>query len=862
MNDELALLDLLAGKEGKKKSRTFGRARFEASIIATYNAYLPFYEDVVLRRLLASGCRHNVLLLDSGRLSESMASPTTRPRLAGQAYSLIPIRAPRAFHPKLAILVGKRHAKLILGSHNVTLSGFGHNRELSTEIDLPRGKDDPQAPVVIAAWRFLEDWLQQQTEHLPQTILDSAMRIASRFAPWLKGHMDQEGAIRFLGSSPAGPNLWEKLRPLLSGQPRRLIVLGPFFDHDFHFLKTIIKEFEAAEIVVGIEPGMVVVGGRSVKPNGIRFVDIAKIARGEGYLHAKALFIEFSNRDAVLVTGSANPSRPAFLENSNRRNAEAVLVHLGLQARLLADQLGILEISSMPDVSDEAWSDIRSRSEKKHAESASSNTSKTAIAVVDDGAIVVRSPGLSVELAVCYGPFDGAPLAESVLIEHTPNELYIRFPDTELSGVNFVELFVPNGEIVRAVVHNPMAIAKLSRTSSQHKFREALDSLDGESPDLPTIIRLAGKMIFDDDSGDRYSRSRGSKQEDGKQDNLDDSKTIDSLIVETRSDKKRQRRILEVNGGDLGYIIDTLIYQLGVRLRSSAEQLEHEGPSEEEQIGADDDIQPLEESPTKDLVKICHGKVRTLVNRMLKQLEIAHEGQLAPAVVVEQLLAVMAVLREIRRQDRRLAPVTGGESLIPIVQRKRLINGALKQLYERKRDLYAKAICVLEDDPYGDMPRFRGLLLWLAWDAGLDARISKPPGETYEQRKERLVDKGKLATLLPIVAADDEAIEEARRSIWLKVGDPQEADARLWLDVHLRWGREVLELFQNHHEWTSISTLEPGCLAIARLEPILRLRLLLHAHHEVARLIDIGESTGDVGFRLESVSFAKAPSFQ
>lgn len=43
MNDELALLDLLAGKEGKKKSRTFGRARFEASIIATYNAYLPFY---------------------------------------------------------------------------------------------------------------------------------------------------------------------------------------------------------------------------------------------------------------------------------------------------------------------------------------------------------------------------------------------------------------------------------------------------------------------------------------------------------------------------------------------------------------------------------------------------------------------------------------------------------------------------------------------------------------------------------------------------------------------------------------------------------------------------------------------------
>jgi hypothetical protein len=36
---------------------------YRASIIATYNCYLPFYEQVVLRRLMAKGCAHNILLM-------------------------------------------------------------------------------------------------------------------------------------------------------------------------------------------------------------------------------------------------------------------------------------------------------------------------------------------------------------------------------------------------------------------------------------------------------------------------------------------------------------------------------------------------------------------------------------------------------------------------------------------------------------------------------------------------------------------------------------------------------------------------------------------------------------------------------
>jgi hypothetical protein len=141
--------------------------------------------------------------------------------------------------------------------------------------------------------------------------------------------------------------------------------------------------------------------------------------------------------------------------------------------------------------------------------------------------------------------------------------------------------------------------------------------------------------------------------------------------------------------------------------------------------------------------------------------------------------------------------------------------------------------------------------------------MEQPPGETYEQRKERLLVKAKLATLLPIVAADDTAVEEARRSIWLKPGDPREADARLWLDTHLKWGRSILERYRNRRKWKSGDfKAEPGCLALARREPVQRLRLLHHAPHDIAWLIDIGEKKGEVGFSLESVSFAETPPCQ
>jgi hypothetical protein len=60
---------------------------FRSSVIATYSCYFPFYEDVVLRRLMAAGCMHNVLMVDAARCAEAFARDDLRPHRAGRQKS-------------------------------------------------------------------------------------------------------------------------------------------------------------------------------------------------------------------------------------------------------------------------------------------------------------------------------------------------------------------------------------------------------------------------------------------------------------------------------------------------------------------------------------------------------------------------------------------------------------------------------------------------------------------------------------------------------------------------------------------------------------------------------------------------------
>lgn len=198
MSDRISILDI-AESSG-----------FEASLITTFNASLPFYEEIILRRLRANGCHQNVVLMDAAQCSAAWGSESTRPRHAGYDYSLLPIRTSAAFHPKIAIFAGPKRASILVGSHNLTVAGFGYNRELTNLIELSGKKQDVGGSVLNEIWESLSDWLERASESCPAELIRSADSLQKHIKPFLNPTPEHHSAL-FLYQTAGGVGLFSQL---------------------------------------------------------------------------------------------------------------------------------------------------------------------------------------------------------------------------------------------------------------------------------------------------------------------------------------------------------------------------------------------------------------------------------------------------------------------------------------------------------------------------------------------------------------------------------------------------------------------------------------------------------------------------
>jgi hypothetical protein len=333
---------------------------YEASIIGTYALSFQFYERVVLRRLQASGCKHNILLADAGQCGQELASGEGKPHFCGADYALLPIRSTGAFHPKFILLLGRRRSRLVIGSHNLTVAGFGLNREVTTALDIESAGATIQAAREV--WRFVRAW----TSKFPPRIQD-IIGATERVAPWLgvRDH-EQSPEQRVLCALPTGPSLWQQLRPVLSEPVKRIYILSPYFDSKLGFVQTLEKELNPKELVLAIHPTFSDLSSdaRSLVSR-CRFVDVTQFGDEwvEQYLHAKIYRFEFAGGKSIVVSGSANASEPAWLGSRGTRNAEMIVVQQA--ADRTWEQLGLSRLTQLPEVSQAGWESIRLRTKDK-----------------------------------------------------------------------------------------------------------------------------------------------------------------------------------------------------------------------------------------------------------------------------------------------------------------------------------------------------------------------------------------------------------------------------------------------------------------------------------------------------------------
>lgn len=791
---------------------------FRASIITTYSCYFPFYEEVVLRRLMAAGCTHNLLMVDATRCAEAFAYDELRPRRAGRDYTLIPVRVGGAFHPKMLLRFGKSKGSLLVGSHNLTLSGFGLNDEVTNVFQLGGTALRSGGAVFRQAFEYLRGFVPTQ---LPDVV--EAFDGVKIGVPWLEGPLGTGGGDRrLLTCSSTGADLWSNLVPLIPKVVETAFLAGPFFDPALALVRRLQRELRPRRLVIGVAPDSVEIdAAEAAKLTGVEWVNVAGVpaipGRRDGVshnLHAKLFW--FSGRsEELLVTGSANPSVAAFFASAAARNAEAVVADGRTGA---GDLLGITALLGAPPVTAADWNDIILRREVTTTVASPEEHRRIYVATptptgflaqesLDEGLVLQGKGDMDEELGDAVARTGG--LIDAV--------------EGVREGALYLEAHPADAHTL-VLVHRTEDIAKNLGSDTRKALRKALGALEEDPTQLEALLKLTEKVIFDSDDVVRTTPMRP-PTESGPDADGEAMPAPASLALDAAG-RRASRRTRSLASGDIVVLLDALMRRLGEGLPTNASPAPR---SEEEEIGADDEDggELAREAPDLEvLAKACRGRMRRLVKRMQGQLELATAPDRARRGIV-QLAAVLSVLRTLRLVEQRPEWRRMRHELVDRDDEWNLFQSGVLAVAWGHDALAGRAVFEADGEGFTELSMVIGLLAWLAWDVETDIVSCAQHDDSEEDQGSPWYAGQLLATLGPRLIEDAAAWQILEES----VGRTRRfrVDGERWLIVH----RRVLETFTavasdpDEHGNTG-RRVQPGDLVVLHHRESPRVRVVLH----------------------------------
>lgn len=752
--------------DGVKLLQELKSGSYQAAVLASYNVNFQFFEEVVLRALRSRGCDHNVLLMDAGQCASALTDLELSPRAAGRHYSLVPVAAPGAFHPKFVLLLGKRQSKVLVGSHNLTLSGFGINREISNVLTI----DDRRTEALArAVFRFALEWAQAAAPGLAELV--DAMR---GWAPWLGASGRDPEDVVVLGTVPSGPSLWSQLRPRLDDQVVRVTVVGPYFDERLAFLQKLRMDFPKAEVIVAISPEhSEIAPAVALRLAGAHFKDIdGWNEANKRSVHAKLLLFDFANGESLLVSGSANPSAPAWLDGE-RRNAELVVARRLPAGSSVAADLSLRAIHQLPDMTESSWTRIleRRRSEPRTP----APPTRAWIAVATERGFSLDAAFVGPDEPVQVLDHRGDVIAEERERPDGQAGRLVPVTDEDLQRTATIVRARDRAEHL-ALVHHLAALRDRAMSERRRSLRKALLDLDSGQDEVDAYLTIIEKAIFEEEPAPRVLQIRAAPS-DHQLSEVAGSVGVGEL-------EKKGRRKPRLSTGDIGLILDALIARLGEG--SAGENVATAARGSEEALHDESETPslppPLEEGRLQ--AERCRKKTRQLMRRVLRRLELGHAEEAPSFAVLVQLTASLGLLHRLRQLQHRYEWLPPGEELVE--------SDGLWEIFTEA------AVVVLAPDTglvsslseeFGDFAELTSataLILWAAWTTGLDltTSIARPKfGEEpdLEEQEANLIGVGLLLNCL-------------RRDFLPPTPELEYIfgeEGLAWLERHLEWAEDV-----------------------------------------------------------------------
>jgi len=313
--------------------RLFCRERgFHKALLLTYSFDPIFFEQVVLPDLWAGHSSDVLVLGDKDQIDTSMQSAVGQLWHLGRRYLLAGSSVPGAFHPKVFLRIGPKDGAIMVGTGNVTSSGWGGNQELGTAWMIGPAHPDK------GNWlhSFLDDvlgWCHGDLER------DSIRRIKD--VPWLNStpaaNVDFSPVLYSRQADALGSVLARRWAGRRFDQVK---ILTGSTDESGAFLRWAHATFGITRATICLTPSsasfrLEMLAGLPVK---LRLV----AAPAERPLHAKLYWFEGTDGTAA-VMGSANCSAAAWLlAPDNGGNIESVVVYDRVNAEQFEAALTLL----------------------------------------------------------------------------------------------------------------------------------------------------------------------------------------------------------------------------------------------------------------------------------------------------------------------------------------------------------------------------------------------------------------------------------------------------------------------------------------------------------------------------------------
>jgi hypothetical protein len=315
--------------------RSFCRERtFHKALLLTYSFDPIFFENVVLRDLWVGRAGDILTIGDRDQISKATEGATVRSLShLGKSYLLAGANHDGAFHPKLMLRLGARDGAVLIGSGNLTSSGWGGNQEMGAAWMI--GPEHSDKGVWLRA--FLADVMTWCSSDLERDAV-SRMRDMS----WLSSLAPSTPTTSAVLYSRRDTTLARQLAERWSGrQFDSLRILTGSTDQSGAFLRWAHATFGIRRAVVALTPSMASFDPAKLADLPIELTLVA--APPDRPMHAKFYWFE-GELGAAAVMGSANCSAAAWLlKPASGGNVETMVVYDKAAADAYKEVLAIFE---------------------------------------------------------------------------------------------------------------------------------------------------------------------------------------------------------------------------------------------------------------------------------------------------------------------------------------------------------------------------------------------------------------------------------------------------------------------------------------------------------------------------------------